>query len=290
MTKQDMFSNRDIADYYDQTEVHYRRFWKLNEEFSIHYGIWEKGVRNLGQALRHTSEVLAVHAGIKPSDFVLDAGCGVGGPAIYLASEYRCHVLGITLSSKQAQAAGEYASRKNLGHLTKFEVADYKRTGYEPDRFDVIWALESTGTATDKQAFLNEAYRILKPGGRLVLADYFKTTDLPSEKQPLLKSWLSLWAIHDLETLNRFETLLVISGFTDVAVHDYTNEIIPTARRMWLYSLFGAIGSVGYNMFHNTTRFAKHHYRSGFLQYKTLKKGLWEYKVILAKKPVISTK
>lgn len=280
-----MFSNREIADYYDQTEVHYRRFWKLDSHFAIHYGIWEKGIRNFGEALENTNRILAKRSGIDSFSNVLDAGCGIGGSAIYLARNQGCRVTGISLSKKQIEKAQQISITNSLNHLLQFYAKDYSKTGFPSETFNVVWALESVGTAQDKGAFLSEAFRVLKPGGILILADYFKTKATPVSDQPLLRSWLELWAISDLETIDSFILLLKESGFYNNNVEDFTKEITPSAKRMYLSSLLGTTSSALYNLFHNTTRFAKQHYKSGFLQYKALRKGLWEYKVILAKKP-----
>lgn len=280
-----MFNNQDIADYYDQTEVHYRRFWKLGRYFAIHYGIWGEGIGNFGQALENTNRILAEKAGIQPSDQVLDAGCGIGGSAFFLTQTYGCRVTGISLSKKQIDSARRISEKRSLSHLLRFEVKDYTDTGYPSSRFDVIWALESVGSAPDKKAFLLEAFRLLKPGGILILADYFKTLEKPVSGQPLLNSWLELWAISGMETIRSFTMLLENTGFQDQQVTDYTREIIPSSRRMFFSSVAGTAVSLVYNFFHrNTSRFAKDHYKSGFLQYKALRKGLWEYKVILARK------
>lgn len=286
-----MFNNQDIADYYDQTEVHYRRFWKLKNHYAIHYGIWGEGIRTFGQALENTNRILAEKACIKSSDRVLDAGCGIGGSAFFLASNRGCGVTGISLSKKQIDSARRISKTLSLEHLVRFEVRDYTNTGYPPGRFDVIWALESAGAAAEKMHFLKEAYRLLKPGGILILADYFKTLEKPVSDQPLLSSWLQLWAISEMETIQSFSLALESAGFRDQQAYDYTREIMPSARRMFLSSVTGAAGSLIYNFFfRNTSRFAKHHYKSGFLQYRALKKGLWEYRVILARKGVTRNK
>ncbi len=281
-----MFNNRDIADYYDQTEVHYRRFWKLRNRYAIHYGIWGEGIRTFGQSLDNTNRILAEKAGIASSHAVLDAGCGIGGSAFFLARNFGCHVTGISLSQKQIDKAKQITKTLSLDHLLQFELKDYTCTGYPDNRFDVVWALESTGAATDKKVFLLEAYRLLKPGGTLIIADYFKRLDKPVIDQPLLNSWLKLWAISELETIGSFRLLLAESRFQDQQIFNYTRDIKPTARHMYLSSLAGTPSSFIYNLFHKkVSRFAKHHYKSGFLQYRALRRGLWEYRVILARKP-----
>ena len=64
----------------------------------MHYGHWGATTRGLRAALRRQNEILAQRVRVEPGDRVLDAGCGVGGSAIYLAAVKRCQAIGITLS------------------------------------------------------------------------------------------------------------------------------------------------------------------------------------------------
>jgi tocopherol O-methyltransferase len=78
-----MFTNQDIADYYDQTEIHYRRAWDLEASLAMHYGYWKEDTSSFRESLQHMNEALAHMADIKRDDKVLDAGCGVGGSSIF---------------------------------------------------------------------------------------------------------------------------------------------------------------------------------------------------------------
>ena len=51
-----MYSNRDIADYYNQTQNHYQKWWKLEQTLAVHYGIWDKGAKIFAQALANTRQ------------------------------------------------------------------------------------------------------------------------------------------------------------------------------------------------------------------------------------------
>jgi len=196
------FTNREIADYYDQTVTHYRTFWALDQSLAIHYGIWQPGIGNFRQSLENTNRILAETAGIKQSDYILDAGCGVGGSAIYLAKQYGCHVKGITLSEKQVRLARENAEKNNLSALVSFENKDYCATGYSEGSFDLLWALESVGTAVKKGAFIKESYRILiilKPATLIpIIAGSLKTGLITG----LLLIWI-VWKILSTEWLKR---------------------------------------------------------------------------------------
>ncbi|UCH15580.1 MAG: class I SAM-dependent methyltransferase [Bacteroidales bacterium] len=279
------FSNKEIADYYDQTVTHYRKFWDLNHSLAIHYGIWEQGIKTFRQSLQNTDRILAEKAQVKRADYILDAGCGIGGSAIYLAEKYNCRVKGITLSDRQVKWAKENAEKHNLSSLLSFENKDYCDTGYNNGSFDLIWALESVGTSASKSEFINESYRMLKPGGRLVLADYFKTGNFSTDNNKIMKRWLNNWAISDLDTVEDFEYKLIKAGFRNIVIDDYSRNIKSSARRMYLVSFPGYIATKLYNLFYNATPFSKTHYMASLNQYRALKKGYWKYKVILAYKP-----
>ncbi len=279
-----MFEQKDIAAYYDQTEVHYQRFWDLDRSKALHYGIWNHRTKSFKESLLNSNRELARIAKIKPSDNVLDAGCGVGGSAIFLANEYGCEVKGISLSSKQIKKAIQNLRTSGLKHLLSFEKKDYCNTGYVENSFDVIWALESVGSAKDKTTFLKEANRILKNKGRIIVADYFKTSNYSIDTEPAMKSWLNGWAISDIESDESFKAKLEMHGFSKIEIFDFTKEITKSSRRMYLASILGFFGTKAYNLFYDASPFSKIHYKSGIAQYQALRKGLWEYKIFYARK------
>ena len=94
---QKTFSNQDVANYYDHTAPHYRQFWRLDKSMALHYGFWKPGTKTFKESLENTNAELATLAQIDASDHVLDAGCGVGGSAIFLAKKVGCQATGITL-------------------------------------------------------------------------------------------------------------------------------------------------------------------------------------------------
>src|SRR4051812_45829854 len=88
-----------VGRYYDETIELYDELWGEH----IHHGYWPEGGVDGDRhaAQQRTVRELAAFAGVAPGSSVLDAGCGVGGPALYLAGELGCTVDGITLSGKQ---------------------------------------------------------------------------------------------------------------------------------------------------------------------------------------------
>ena len=279
-----MFTNKEIADYYNQTLDHYQIWWNMSETQSVHYGIWHANTPNFNEALRNTNREMASLAEIKPNQYVLDAGCGVAGSSLFLAKEFNCKVKGITLSHKQAAIALQEISKAKLQDQIEVSVQDYTQTQFEKESFDVVWACESSCYAQPKTSFLTEAYRLLKPGGKLVVADYFLTESGLQDAKHFIRNWGDTWAIDEFNSKQNFIQPLETMGFNLTKIENYTAQITRSSRRMYRSFLVGAIPSILYNATHRTSRFAKRHYLSGKFQYQALKNKQWEYLILVATK------
>ena len=278
-----MFSKNDISRYYDLSEVHYRKIWNLDKSRSLHYGYWDNSVRTFHEALLNLNKVLAEIAEIRSGEHVLDAGCGVGGSCIWLAKERSCQVTGISLNERQISKAAALAKTFAVTEKVLFEKKDYSNTFYPDNSFDVVWAIESVCYADDKSDFLKEAFRVLKPGGRLIIADFFKRKDLSPAETEQVKRWGACWAINDFATKEKFDDQLNQNGFHEIDWNDATNAILPSARKLYRSYFLGIIGAKLYQFFNrDATEVGKNSVQSSYLQYNTLKKGLWKYGIVKA--------
>lgn len=275
------FTNRDIADYYNQTLVHYQKWWKLNDVLAVHYGMWDKNTKNFSEALINTNNILLQLANVKDDARILDAGCGVGGSSFFLASKKKARVTGITLSEKQIDFANNKRDILGLHSLVDFKLEDYTNTSFEHATFDLVWAIESITSAPDKMKFAKEAYRVLKPGGKLIIADYFKVPEKVEDPHNWIEKWQNCWSLAEILKETKYVDIFTNEGFDLLKSKDVTENIFPTSKIMYKSYLMGALPSKIYNFFHNTSRFAKTHYLSGKYQYKALKAGLWNYKILV---------
>ena len=164
--------NKKVIAYYDYTIPFYKVFWHKGTN-AIHYGFWDADTKTHTEALVNTNSTLAELVNPTHSSNVLDAGCGIGGSSIWLAKKFGAHVTGITLSSKQRGKAEKHARESNVDDLTTFYVRDYLQTGFPDNSYDIVWGVESICYAENKDEFIREAYRVLKPGGKIVVADGF---------------------------------------------------------------------------------------------------------------------
>ena len=279
------FANQIIANYYNQTQNHYEKWWHLNDNLSLHYGIWDGSTKDFGSALANTNKLMHEYAAAPKAAKVLDAGCGVGGAAIFLAKHHKCMIDGLSLSEKQIDLGQQKVNEAKLNHQIRFHLMDFTQTTFVSGSYDLIWACESVCHTTDKNDFIREAFRLLRPGGKLVMADFFLPDSHQKDPKDLIQKWADTWGVPHFSNIHAFKTQLKQAGFKSIKSINYTHQIKRSAKKMYIASLLGALPSEIYNLFHpQVSTFAKTHYKSGIYQYKALKAGLWEYDMLVATK------
>ena len=284
MTQATGSKQRDaVVAYYDQTWLDYRLLWLNRRTLSVHFGYTDTTTRGHADALLQMNRVLADRAGIQPGTRVLDAGCGVGGSGIWLAQTRGAIVVGVTPVTSQVARARGFAAARKLGYRITFEQADYTNTPFPDASFDVVWALESVCHAPDKAAFYHEAARLLRPGGRLVIAEYMRAErPLSARGEQLLHQWLDGWAIPDIDTRAEHMAHAATACLADTRIDDITTHTRPSLRRLyrltrWFYPLAVTGRAVG-------IRSAIQHGNviGSLCQYQALERDLWFYGMLCA--------
>jgi len=270
-----------IVDYYAATENAYKDSWDLNNSLAIHYGYRDKGVRTFADSLQRMNAVMAESAGIREGETVLDAGCGVGGSSIFLAQHYGATVKGITLSPRQVQHAEINAEKKEVTGQVKFQLMDYCATDFPDHSFDVVWGCESICYAANKEQFIKEAYRLLRPGGRLVVADGL-VTKYEHNRNPVIRQWLDGWQVNYLETADRFQGYMQQTGFSDIQFRDISREVAHSSRRLlrfyYLANLYLYWKTI--TLSNRATAMQKLNIRACKFQYIGMKRNLWQYGLV----------
>lgn len=274
----------EIIDYYDHCQVDYALVWQLNEALCMHYGYWEDDTPHHRAALQNMNRKVAEAAGIQQGMHVLDAGCGVGGPSIFLGS-LGCTVEGITLSEQQVKTCTNNASKSGVSDRVHFSRQNYLDTLFPDASFDVVWAIESVCYAWDKADFTKEAFRLLKPGGRLVVADFFSAPIQPGSKDDILmKKWTDSWAIKSYATVAEFSDAIQSVGFQKMEDRNVTQHVTPSIRRLYLSFFPGIVTTTIAEWIGARNAIQTKNTWSTYYQYKAFKKQLWEYHIFSAQK------
>ncbi|HEV2012740.1 MAG TPA: methyltransferase domain-containing protein [Candidatus Dormibacteraeota bacterium] len=265
-----------IRQYYDETWPDYRLLWLSPSNYAIHFGYWGERTHSHADALNQLNAELASRIGISRGVRILDAGCGVGGSAIWLARQLGVDVVGITPVASQVERARHFATEHHVSRQAQFLQQDYTGTSFPAASFDVVWAMESLCHAADKRAFYEEARRVLRPGGRLGIVEYMRTTrPLAGRGEALLHSWLSGWAIPDIATAEEHRQWAAASGLGNVELTDITPQVRRSLARLhrmaslaWPEAVL--LQTIGLR---NTTQHGN--VRGARDQFRALERGLW---------------
>ena len=280
------FSRFQVSSYYDLNTLFYRVFWYTRKSLGIHFGYYDPDVKTHDEAIIRVNETLAKLANIKSGEKVLDAGCGVGGSSIWLAKNLNVRATGITISDIQIKKAHHYAEMKGVQNKTEFFNRSFENTKFPDRNFDVVWAVESLCHAQDKSVAMKELFRVLKPGGRLVISDWFQAKEESnSEERKLLNEFIHGFAVPSIETPGNFRKILSNTGFIDIKQIDRRKDIkknlefgMPRTKRLAIPAkvlprIFPSLKGVVMNYY-------------GLLACeKAYEQGLWTLQAVVATKP-----
>ncbi|MFI5495806.1 methyltransferase domain-containing protein [Actinoplanes sp. NPDC051859] len=219
--------HRAVRDHYDKLVDLYEDLWGEH----IHHGYWDLDAPQVPRdaAQQRTTRELMAFGGVPQGAKVLDSGCGIGASAVMLAAEAGCTVEGITLSHEQVKRATEKAAEAGVADRTSFRVMDAMHTDYPDDTFDVVWSMESCELMPDKRAYLAECLRILRPGGRLIVATWVSRDDrLQPDEVKLLRRLYRDFAVSHVLPLDHYAAQCAELGYTDVTTADWTDHVRGT--------------------------------------------------------------
>lgn len=120
---------------------------------------------------RETTVEVAGLTPIGADDEVLDIGCGLGGPARWLASTFGCQVTGIDLTAAFVETANRLTGLLGLSEQVDCHVGNALAMPFDDGCFDIAWTIQVQMSIADKARLYREIRRVLRPGGRLVFQD-----------------------------------------------------------------------------------------------------------------------
>jgi ubiquinone/menaquinone biosynthesis C-methylase UbiE len=235
-------------------------------------------------AQRRMTAVCAEMVAPRAGDRLLDAGCGVGGAGLWLAEQFGAHVYGVNVNHPQLRLSRRRAEGQPQARIW-FSAQDYTEMGIADHTFDIVWGLESICHCEDKAAFVREAFRVLRDGGRLMVADFFQSRDSVSDADASrIRAWTKGWAIPNLASVDGFGACLAASGFTNITYRDIRRNVLPSSWRLYKASL---VAEPIHRMLERTgfrSSIQGGNVRAARGQYETLSQGIWTYGIFVAEK------
>jgi tocopherol O-methyltransferase len=210
-----------VAGHYDELDVAYRRIWGEH----VHHGYWETGRESPEEAADALVRLVAQRLAPRPGQQLCDIGCGYGATGAYLARHFGVGVTGLTLSPVQAGVA---QARRAPGFQCLRR--DWLDNGLGDQSFDHAYAIESSEHRVDKARFFTEAWRVLRPGGRLVVCAWLEGEHPRAwETRHLLKKICSEGQLPSMGSRADYDRLAASAGFAPRGFDDISREV----RRTW---------------------------------------------------------
>ena len=224
---------KQIQQFYDSSSGLWEQVWGEHMHHG-YYGIDGKEKKDRRQAQIDLIEEILKWAQLQQAQHILDVGCGIGGSSLYLAQKFNAQATGITLSPFQANRARERAQAAGLSTKTQFLVADAQAMPFPDRTFDLVWALESGEHMPDKVKFMQECYRVLKPGGKLIMVTWcHRPTDdlsggpLTADEQKHLADIYRVYCLPYVISLPEYEAIARNLTLKDIHTADWSKAVAP---------------------------------------------------------------
>lgn len=175
-----------------------------------------------GRGLAATREI-AAHLDPDPGHHLLDIGCGIGGPARFIAAEYGCRVTGIDLTAEFCEVARLLNRATGLEGKVVVEEASAVALPFADATFDAAYTQNVSMNIADKRAFYAEAARVVKPGGSFVAAEYAVG---PGGAPVFPVPWARVPEDSHLASADETRGLLAEAGFEVLALNDRTPDFL----------------------------------------------------------------
>lgn len=249
MLSQDLVRQR-ILDYYAAATNDYRS-WSVN--YNMHFGYWRRGINPLRREpmLQEINlQVLSrLNLPMGQALRIVDLGCGTGATArTAVAWHAQLSVDAVTLVPTQIALGKKLNQCATRGDAITMHQADFACTTLPSTQFDAVYLLESACHAQGKTKndVLKEAYRLLKPGGRLMIVDAMLRHELPNTglMQRLIykiyRRWCDSWAVSEMCRLDLLPNAMRDEGFENPSVEDWSWHVAPSVAHAPLLTIYFA--------------------------------------------------
>lgn len=177
----DEFSDavRVTKNYYDSDDAHnfYYTIWGGED---LHLGIYASDQDTIYEASRRTIRQMAEKSGfVGKKARVIDLGGGFSGSARFLAGNYGWEVVVLNLSEAENQRGRKMNKEQGLDHLIEVIDGSFNSIPYPDESFDIVWSQDAILHSDNRTRVLDEAYRVLRPGGEMIFTDPMQADGCP---------------------------------------------------------------------------------------------------------------
>jgi ubiquinone/menaquinone biosynthesis C-methylase UbiE len=249
----------------------------------LNFGLWENGISEYVAAAENLVRRMGTLLGLTPSSRLLDVACGMGTQDIYLAETFSPELIcGVDVTWKHIEHGQRRARESRLEDRVRFSHGTAVKLPFERNSFTHVMSIEGPEHFNTRETFMKEAFRVLKTGGVMALADYsLKRGPKNIFEKVIVEAARRLWKVPEanVDSKETYEEKLRRSGFKNISIEEVGALTIPgyyfeqkrPATRRAISKIRGFVGG-----------------RLGFIidvaVYKAFQRGLLEYILVRAEK------
>lgn len=205
-----------------------------NDSYHLNYlnfGLWENGITEYIDASHNLLTRVGKKAGLNSKSVVLDVACGMGAQDRFFVKEFNCKSIeAIDLTKKHIVVAERNLQNSEYKNRIRYSVGNACNLNFKDNTFTTVTGIEGSINFNTREKFLREAFRVLKPNGKIGLSDYY-LVKMP--KTIIGKSLLNLcirnWCIpvENVYGLQVYKRKLEEAGFMDIELEEVGDKAIP---------------------------------------------------------------
>jgi cyclopropane fatty-acyl-phospholipid synthase-like methyltransferase len=200
-------TRESVRTYYDQNTTLFLKFNNSKKAQNIHRSLWKDDIKNLEDALNFSNSLILseIESINQTNSRIADLGCGVGASLFYIYPRLSepSPALGLTLSPVQAKLAKESAKQLGLQNNILFAEGDFTSVPLK-NHLDAVYSVEAVCHAVEPEKYFQEASRLLRKGGKLILVDdYIADRSFSDAESKWLQAYIDGWYVPGVRTVKQ---------------------------------------------------------------------------------------